>query len=128
MNMRILVTGSRDWTDRDTIYSALEEARGDVPHDQIVLVHGKCPTGADEIAAHYAEVMDWGIDPHPAKWDKYGRKAGIIRNVEMVNAVVAVRHLEPVVCLGFIKDYSHGSTHCATYAGACGIEVRIFRA
>lgn len=125
--MRILVTGSRDWTDRDTIYTALNEARGNVYHREVVLVHGGA-RGADEIAMHYAEAMDWGIEEHRAQWVVYGKRAGIMRNVEMVNAVVAVRHLEPVICLAFIKDHSPGATHCATYAGACGLKVRIFRA
>lgn len=145
--MRILVTGSRDWTDKNQIYWELEEARDDVPHSKIMLVHGACPTGADKIAEHYAKVMGWGIDPHPAKWSNpcgpscspwhrrerldgstYCPVAGLRRNVEMVNSVVAVRHLEPVICLAFIKDYSPGSTQCATYAGSMGLEVRIFHA
>lgn len=118
--MRILVTGSRDWDDRATIYRALEEARGDTPHDQMVLVEGGA-TGADSIALAYAESMDWGIEEHRAKWPVYGRRAGIIRNVEMVDAGADI-------CLAFIKDNSPGATHCAGYAEATGIPVKRYRA
>lgn len=118
--MRILVTGSRDWEDRLTIYRALNEARGNVPHDQIILVHGGA-RGVDYFAKAYAEVADWGIEEHLADWDKHGRKAGILRNIEMVDAGADI-------CLAFIKDNSRGATHCAGYAEFKGIPVRRFRA
>ena len=44
---RILVTGSRGWTDRDVIHDALSDywREIDCPADA-VLVSGACPTGA----------------------------------------------------------------------------------
>lgn len=118
--MRILVTGSRDWTHGLVIYRALEEARGDTPHDEMVLVHGGAK-GADEIAARYATDKDWGIEEHPAEWAKYGRAAGPIRNMGMVDAGADI-------CLAFIKNHSRGATQCAAYAEACGIPVKRYRA
>lgn len=48
-----------------------------------VLIHGAA-SGADTVAKEWAEdraVMD---DPHPADWDRYGKRAGPIRNADMV--------------------------------------------
>jgi hypothetical protein len=114
--MRILVTGSRDWDDTATIYQALSEARGDTPHDQIVLIHGAA-RGADRIASRYADAMDWSNESHHAEWDKYGKRAGIMRNLQMVNAGADI-------CVAFILNNSRGATHCANYAESKGIPVK----
>lgn len=139
--MRILVTGSRDWEDKNTIYAALENARQaeGASHDSVLLIHGDCPTGADRIAANFAEAMDWGVKPFPADWDRYGKRAGFMRNVQMVDNLVSFRHIEPVTCLAFPmpcrkpdcpqvgQHDSHGTAHCAGYAEAMGLPVGIFR-
>lgn len=53
--MRILVTGSRGWTDSSTIGDALAEFdRQDVENP--TLVSGACPTGADRAADLGADV------------------------------------------------------------------------
>jgi hypothetical protein len=102
------------------IYRALGDARDDFSHDQIVLIHGGA-VGADLIAARYAEAMDWGIEEYRAKWELYGKRAGIMRNVEMVEAGADV-------CLAFIYRNSRGATHCAGLAERAGIPVRRYRA
>src|SRR5215469_18772214 len=122
--MRILVTGSRTWTDRTTIYRALVEwmatdETGHPLHDQMILIHGGA-IGADRIAGNFANAMGWGVEIHPAEWGTYGKRAGILRNVKMVD-------LGADIVLAFIRDYSPGATHCATYAGACGLPVKIWR-
>jgi hypothetical protein len=118
--MRILVTGSRSWDDRSVIYRALAEASEGVSHDEIVLVHGGA-RGADEIAAHFASAYDWGVEGHDPLWIVYGRKAGIIRNMEMADAGADI-------CLAFIKDGSPGATQCAVYAESKGIPVKRYLA
>jgi hypothetical protein len=47
---RLLITGSRDWTDRQVIRDALAEAWAELRPGEIVLVHGAA-RGADSIAA-----------------------------------------------------------------------------
>jgi hypothetical protein len=119
--MRILVTGSRDWDDWPLINRELAELESSHPGEVLTLVHGACPTGADCWARLAATRLGWAIVAHEARWDLHGRSAGIIRNVQMVDAGADL-------CLAFIKDYSPGATHCATYAGSKGIPVRIYRA
>lgn len=131
--MRILITGSRDWPDQHAVNSEinrfiaetcelLRDSFGDpVDYDtsKIVIVHGDCPTGADRMAS------DWAIDnwvaqePHPADWAAFGKRAGYLRNAEMVA-------LGASVCLAFIKDNSRGATMTAGLAERVGIPVRRF--
>lgn len=111
--MRILVTGSRDWDDRETLELTLGswgnwEAR-------TTLVYGACPTGADRMAADYAAAYGWIIEAHPADWSGQGRAAGPIRNAHMVS-------LGADICLAFIKDGSRGATGTATLAERAGIK------
>jgi hypothetical protein len=121
--LKILVTGSRDWTDARSIelemFRALYEAK--TPFSEAVLIHGACPTGADALAEEYATATGMHIIRRPADWDRYGKRAGYLRNVELVE-------LEPDVCLAFIRDKSRGASMTADLAEGAGIEVRRFLA
>lgn len=116
---RVLVTGSRDWTNSRLICGELGKVASEEGRDRIVVVHGACPRGADRIADLYAGSQDFGIERHPANWERYGKRAGFRRNAEMVA-------LGADLCLAFIRNGSRGATHCAGLAGKAGIEVRRF--
>lgn len=119
---RILITGSRDWTDQQTIWGALAPIARALPADQeLVLVHGGCPTGADALCDEWARGFGAVIEVHPANWAKHGRKAGPIRNAEMVN-------LGADVVLAFIRDNSRGASHTAALAEAAGIPTKRYTA
>jgi hypothetical protein len=113
--MRILVTGSRDWTNAVAIEHALRHraVKG------AVLVHGNC-RGADIIAATIWRRLGLKDEPHPADWSLHGKAAGFIRNREMVNSGIDL-------CLAFIKNFSRGATNCAELADERGIRTEIFR-
>ena len=127
MSIRILVTGSRDWSDRDAVWTALNRAASECGS---ILVHGACPTGADALADEWATTQpDIYVERHPADWSR-GRGAGPERNRHMVG-------LGADVCLAFIgsctsprckrhpllKHYSHGASGTADMAEAAGIPV-----
>lgn len=109
--MKILVTGSRDWTDEQKIRDYLHLYSGG---KGTVLIHGACPTGADAIADKIASEWPWEIRRYPADWNKYGKRAGFIRNSVMVN-------LGPDICLAFIKNNSKGASMTARLAENVGI-------
>jgi len=108
---RVLVTGSRTWTDTATIRDALAQQWGD---GAAVLVSGACPRGADRLAE--ACWTRWGghVERHRADWDRHGRAAGYRRNTVMVTAGASV-------CLAFIRAGSPGASHTAALAEAAGI-------
>lgn len=122
--MRILVTGSRDWDDRQAVAEALIEARDNPLHvsagpSRMVLVHGGCPRGADAIADHYARTWGWTVEVHPADWARHGKAAGMIRNTEMVDAGADL-------CLAFFQPGARnsGTGNCVVRAKAARIPVR----
>lgn len=123
---RCLVTGSRTWDDEATVNRALDavafgaESAG---YERLVVVHGAA-RGADSIADRW--VREWPVaeltvtaERCPANWRDHGRRAGIVRNLEMLRS-------GPDVVLAFIRDDSAGATHCAELAGEAGIPLRVF--
>lgn len=122
---RILITGSRSWTDEKVIAEAIFKAiddQGVTPGRDYVIVHGACGQGADALAAKVCEDEAWWLDrlgaalvaePHPADWDScadhcspahrkrrwdgttYCPAAGLRRDAEMVAAGADV-------CLAFV--------------------------
>jgi hypothetical protein len=116
---RVLVTGSREWTNNHLVYEELGKIASEVGWDNMVIIHGACPRGADRFADLWAGAHDTGVIRCPADWRKHGRPAGFRRNAEMVA-------LGANVCLAFYKQGAgnKGTDHCARLAEAAGIPVR----
>lgn len=110
--LRILVTASRNWDNPQQIRDMLNYVRGDLKI--IIVVHGHCPTGGDRMADEIGIEYGWIVERHPANWAKYGKRAGFIRNSDMVKSGADV-------CLAFIKNNSKGATMCADLAERAGI-------
>lgn len=118
--MRILVTGSRTWDDRNAIHDALTTSarlhliRHPEVRNQVTVVHGGA-RGADRIAAEWTwNRLGTTAEEHRADWALHGRSAGHRRNADMVK-------LGADLCLAFIRDASRGATGCADLAEAAGI-------
>ena len=106
--VRVLITGSRDWDDYDTMYDALSKVYDSLKPRNPILVHGAA-RGADTSAETIWRRLGGKTEAHPADWEQYGKRAGFIRNDEMVKAGA-------VLCVAFIKNNSKGATMCAKLA------------
>jgi hypothetical protein len=79
--MRVLITGSRSWTDRTTI----ERVIADLPAGTTI-IHGGAH-GADTIAGDCATARGLAVEVYPvtpAEWTRYGKAAGPMRNARML--------------------------------------------
>ena len=121
MVSRILVTGSRAWSDR----AAVEHALGTALRlfRPMVVVTGGCPTGADRMAEEWAHRAGVEVEVWPADWAAHGRAAGPLRNGRMVaaGARMALAFLLP-------GGQSRGTEDCVRRAEAAGIPVQRFEA
>jgi hypothetical protein len=122
-DFRILVTGSRAWGNPGllTYELALAAGKSGVPRDEVVIVHGACPTGADTMAAGFATMHGYRTEEHPADWDRFGKSAGPRRNQAMVD-------LGAEICLAFFQHgaANTGTSDCVRRAEAAGIRVKRF--
>ncbi|MEU3522306.1 hypothetical protein AB0E62_00255 [Streptomyces sp. NPDC038707] len=95
-------------------------------HGPFVLIHGDCATGADAAAHHWYQVAGAGLGCEElrfsAAWERYGPKAGPIRNRKMVSEARAD------LVLAFLHGASNGTRHTISLAAAAGIEVRRYEA
>lgn len=118
MTGRVIVCGSRRWSDRKKIADALADLvleRGyRYPHP--VIVHGNAKRGADRIAEEEAGKAGLLTEPHPADWERYGKAAGPIRNEKMAK-------LGADVCIAFWDGRSTGTAHMMEMARKHGIPV-----
>lgn len=81
--MRVLVCGGRGFSDRSGLFRTLDALHAE--RDFQMLVYG-CADGADELARQWALAR---YIPHigfPANWAKHGRRAGPIRNRQMLRS------------------------------------------
>jgi hypothetical protein len=77
---RIAFVGSRDWNDDRSINNRLHDY--DPATD--VIVSGAA-RGADRAAARLARVMGFKVVEYPADWDRFGKRAGFLRNQAIVD-------------------------------------------
>ena len=121
-HLRVIVTGSRDWWDEDKLWSTLWEVYNDHEADKMTIVHGGCPTGADDMAEQWAvlHAPEVASEVHKADWEEWGRAAGPIRNRKMVE-------LGADLVLAFPLADSRGTYNCIEAAEAAGLEVRIIK-
>lgn len=82
--MKLLVTGGREFADRDFVFACLD--RADRKRTIMLLVHGAA-SGADTLADEWAVERGVARLPFPvtpAEWRALGRRAGPLRNADML--------------------------------------------
>jgi hypothetical protein len=119
--VRALVTGSRTWDDALTIYNTVFQWWQDSGEPKNpLLISGACPKGADALMEYIWTRNGWPVERHPAQWDLHGKRAGFVRNAEMVRT-------NPDVLFAFIRDNSKGATHTLRLAELAGIPTIVTR-
>lgn len=89
--MRVLICGGRNYTTIEEGDIRVREALATVPlnppeKEDVILITG-CAKGADQIPIHMysGEEDEWGgLLKFPAQWGLHGRKAGFLRNIQML--------------------------------------------
>lgn len=122
--MRVLVTGSRNWTNRQVVSAAMAALSAFAPPPAIVIFHGGAKGAdaiADEAALHYGYAVEppwrpvYHRYPEDRRWE-----APLDRNTEMVDS-------QPDLVLAFMlgTPTQGGTLDTVTKAKARGIPVII---
>jgi hypothetical protein len=112
--MRVIVTGDRFWSCHQLATAILRRLVARYGPD-IVIVHGDA-TGVDESFATAAKGLGIAVEAHPADWDRLGKRAGPIRNQQMVDAGAGL-----CIALHRFLMNSKGTKDCARQAIEAGI-------
>ena len=83
----------------------------------VIFVSGKASTGGDAMIIDYCKTYGYPWVEMPADWEKHGKSAGYIRNVEMIDVST---HL-----VSFWDGTSRGTKHTIEYANKKKLDVEI---
>lgn len=78
--MKIVVTGGREYTRLDTVRAVF----GNLAEKPKLVIHGGA-RGADSLCEHVAHELGIPTLCFKPDWDLHGKKAGVLRNQEMVD-------------------------------------------
>jgi hypothetical protein len=113
--IRLLVCGSRTYSD----YERLSTVLNSLPDRPAVVINGGM-SGADALSSFWAYENLIDTECEGAKWGRHGKKAGPIRNQDMLE-----RH-EPNLVVAFYDkspEQSRGTAHMVKLARQYGLEV-----
>jgi hypothetical protein len=79
--MRVLVCGGREYADQARVNAVLTPLLEQFP--DLEIIEGGA-TGADTCARLWAQHQNVPVQTFPANWKLYGKRAGYIRNVQML--------------------------------------------
>ncbi len=111
--MRTIIAGSRGGTHYQNLLDALKE----ISWTPTVVVSGTA-RGVDLMGERWAKENNLSIERYPADWDKHGKPAGYVRNVEMADKAEAL--------LALWDGQSRGTMHMINLAKKKGLVVHVW--
>jgi hypothetical protein len=120
--MRLLVCGSRTWTDRTRLWQVLDRLVSDHGDGQVVTVMEGDARGADRLAGQLARERGWRLERYPADWRGDGRAAGFRRNARMLQQ--GRPDLVVAFTVGPLQE-SRGTADMVRRARAAGVPVQV---
>lgn len=115
--MNVIIAGGRDFTNYNVLCSCCDYVLEDVKHLDITIVEGEAK-GADILGRKYALERNYKLDAKPANWDKFGKSAGYVRNLEMAKVAS--------VCICFWDQQSKGTKHMIDIAKERQLQLFVF--
>lgn len=113
---RVIIAGGRDFKDYPTLHAVCDHM---LQHkEEVEIVSGAYPSGADELGRIYAIDKGYPYKPFPPDWDKYGKAAGPIRNRKMAEYAEAA--------IVFWDGKSDGSKDMIFQAKLRGLKLKVF--
>lgn len=94
---KVIICGSREFSDYELLRERCDYYLKDklLEPEGVTIVSG-CARGADTLGERYAIERGLPVLKFPADWEKYGKRAGYIRNAQMAEVGNA--------CLAFLKS------------------------
>jgi hypothetical protein len=117
---KVIIAGTRTFNDYALLQREVDEALREMNPDgaPIKIVSGGA-RGADKLGERYARERGYALEIYPADWERYGKRAGYIRNKEMAEVADAL--------IAFWDGESRGTRMMIGLAQDHGLDVRVVR-
>lgn len=112
--MRTIIAGSRDVTNYNELIKAIQECTW-----KPTTVLCGLARGVDMLGERWAKENDIDVEYYIANWNKYGKKAGYVRNEEMA------KNADALIALWDGK--SRGTAHMVDLACEYGLDIFVQR-
>ncbi|MGD2071982.1 MAG: SLOG family protein [Candidatus Thorarchaeota archaeon] len=113
--MRVAIVGSREFPDRELVESIIQQLI--VDYKNIILVSGGA-RGVDSWAEEVFHRYNKMVIVHYPDWNKYGKKAGFLRNKLIIN--------DANMIIAFWDGKSKGTKHSINLAIEAGKPINIY--
>lgn len=119
MERRIIIAGGRDFNEPSYLRECMTGVArgGDIQNPMVVISGGA--RGADKMGENWGRDRNVIVRVYPADWDKYGKRAGYLRNLEMAKIATEL--------VAFWDGRSRGTAHMIDIATKEGLHVHVFR-
>lgn len=111
---KVIIAGGRNFNDYEILRQFCDTILS--THTNIEIVSGTA-NGADKLGERYAEEYGYSISKFPADWNRYGKKAGYLRNAQMAEYAD--------VLIAFWDGKSKGTKHMIDLAHRSNLKVYI---
>lgn len=121
--MKVLVCGHREfdnWTLLCKTMSNYGFGVGTKALSELIIIEGEAK-GADFLARVWAKWLGVPYEAYPADWKTYGKKAGPIRNAQML------REGKPDLVIAFLAEGSIGTKDMINQSEKAGVPVKVIR-
>lgn len=114
--LNVIVAGGRDFNNYQLLSDKLDHLLSSVDKKDVILIVGGAK-GADTLGKQYAEDNGINYQVMNADWDTHGKKAGVLRNIEMAKVANAL--------VAFWDGESSGTKHMIEEARRKDLKVRV---
>lgn|SRR3990167_8714384 len=113
--MRLAVAGYRDYHDREKVFQLLDLFRETNLVEEIITGDAR---GVDSLARDYARINNIKLTVFTAQWNKYGKRAGPLRNQEIIDNsdfLIAFVHMNSIGTLDTIAKAKNKGINIIKY-------------
>jgi hypothetical protein len=114
--MKVIIAGGRYFDNYELLSTKCDKILQN--QDDVTIISGGAK-GADSLGEKYAKERGYTLEIFPAKWDEHGKKAGIMRNVEMADNANSL--------IAFWDGNSRGTKHMVETATNKGLSVTVIK-
>jgi len=113
----VIIAGSRDFTDYEKLKKVCDFMLSKKKETHKIVIVSGGARGADKLGEKYSEERGYGLQRYLANWEKNGKSAGYLRNLEMANVADA--------CICFWDGKSKGTENMIKVAKERGLKTKV---